>query len=409
MKHLADVLNNNKKGSELLKRIFVHSIHTSKFTLPELSKSTNYSLPAVTKHVAEMVSYGYMIDCGKTDNKEGRPAVQYMINSNSCYFIGVMVHSQFISMGICNLQGDVIKFSINKSFKLVNDVGTVNEISLLIKQFINTICTENPDIKRSKIVNINVAISGRVNPTTGYSFSLFHTGEIPLNEVLQEKLKCNVTIDNDASVLTYGEFVEISKREKVSNMLCFSIGHGVGMGIIIDGKLYAGKSGFTGEVGHLSVYDNDNICHCGKKGCLESEASGTYAIRQITECIKDGSSSHLASKVQENKQINLQDIIDAIIKKEDPLCIEVIEQVGLRLGRQIANMINIFNPEKIVISGQLSIVGNYLLNPIMMSVNKHALRLVHKDTEIVISSLNIKAGVLGSCLLARNKMLAVRS
>ncbi len=142
-----------------------------------------------------------------------------------------------------------------------------------------------------------------------------------------------------------------------------------------------------------------------KKGCLESEASGQYLIAELHRRIENGEISVLSKQVAEGKKITIYHFIDAVMKREDSLCIEILETVGKNLGRQIANMINLFNPERIVITGMLSIMGDYLLHPIKMSINKHALTLVSRDTEIVMSQLNIKAGILGACLGARDKIL----
>lgn len=120
-------------------------------------------------------------------------------------------------------------------------------------------------INKEKILNINVNVSGRVNPESGYSFSQFNFEERPLADVLSEKLGHKVTIDNDTRAMTYGEYMQgCVKGEK--DIIFVNVSWGVGIGIIIDGKVYTGKSGFSGEFGHVNAYDNEIICHCGKKG-----------------------------------------------------------------------------------------------------------------------------------------------
>lgn len=119
-------------------------------------------------------------------------------------------------------------------------------------------------INKEKILNINVNVSGRVNPESGYSFSQFNFEERPLADVLSEKLGHKVTIDNDTRAMTYGEYMQgCVKGEK--DIIFVNVSWGVGIGIIIDGKVYTGKSGFSGEFGHVNAYDNEIICHCGKK------------------------------------------------------------------------------------------------------------------------------------------------
>ena len=243
----------------------------------------------------------------------------------------------------------------------------------------------------------------RVNPESGYSFSQFNFEERPLADVLSEKLGHKVTIDNDTRAMTYGEYMQgCVKGEK--DIIFVNVSWGVGIGIIIDGKVYTGKSGFSGEFGHVNAYDNEIICHCGKKGCLETEASGSALHRILLERIKSGESSILSTRISgEEDPITLDEIITAV-NKEDLLCIEIVEEIGQKLGKQIAGLINIFNPELVIIGGTLSLTGDYITQPIKTAVRKYSLNLVNKDSAIITSKLKDKAGIVGACMLARSRM-----
>ena len=162
--------------------------------------------------------------------------------------------------------------------------------------------------------------------------------------------------------MAYGEYMKgVVEGEK--QVIFINISWGLGIGIIIDGKLYYGKSGFSGEFGHFPAFDNEILCHCGKKGCLETETSGIAIHRMVLERIKNGESSILTEKVKDLNDLTLTDIIDAT-NMEDPLCIEIIEEVGYKLGRYIAGLINIFNPELVVIGGQVSQTRRFIMLPI---------------------------------------------
>ena len=177
---------------------------------------------------------------------------------------------------------------------------------------------------------------------------------------------------------------------------------GLGLGIIIDGELYRGRSGFAGEIGHMHVFNNDILCHCGKKGCLETEASGSTLQRIVKQRIEAGESSILTKK--EGDIFTLDNIIDAI-NDEDPLCIDVIEKIGRNLGETVANLINIFNPELVVIGGVMARAGDFLLQSVLTSVRKYSLNLVNKDTRLCLSKLRERGGITGACLLARKVVL----
>ena len=146
------------------------------------------------------------------------------------------------------------------------------------------------------------------------------------------------------------------------------------------------------------------ICHCGKIGCLETGASGAAAHRLLTNKLKEGCSSALANKYPNIEDITLDDIINAV-NEEDVLAIEVIEEVGTTLGRAIAGLINIFNPELVVIGGKVASVKDYLMLPIKSAIQKHSLNMINKDTKIKLSKLGDKGGPLGACMLSRSKLL----
>lgn len=224
----------------------------------------------------------------------------------------------------------------------------MKELFNLILKFIKKI-----DIDNDKILNININVSGRVNPELGYSFSQFKFEERPLTEVLTEKIVFRVSIDNDTRAMAYGEFMQGAvKGEK--DIIFVNISWELGIGIIIDSKVYTGKSGFSGEFGHTNVFDNEIICHCGKKGCLETGASGSALHQILLERIQKGESSILSNRIQvKEKPLTLDEII-AVVNKEDLLCIEIVEEIGQKLGKQIAGLINIFNPELVIIGGTLS-------------------------------------------------------
>lgn len=205
--------------------------------------------------------------------------------------------------------------------------------------------------------------------------------------------------------MTYGEYIcGVANNEE--DMLFINVAWGLGMGMITDGKLSYGKSGFSGEIGHFPLLDNDQMCHCGKIGCLETGASGSAIYRIFTEKLNEGRASTLAERYNKGEEITLDDILNAA-NEEDVLAIEVVEEIGTVLGRAIAGLINIFNPELVVIGGTVSKVKEYLLLPIRSAIQKHSLNMVNKDTTIKLSKLGEKAGPVGACMLSRSKLLGL--
>jgi predicted NBD/HSP70 family sugar kinase len=397
-KHLLQEIELGTRSALVKKSIINYFIYNGSSTLTDLSKELNLSVPTVTKFVDEMCSEGYINDNGKLETSGGRHPNIYGLNPESGYFIGVDIKANGLNIGLINFKGDVMELKMDIPHVIGDTVESMNELCQYIRDFIDSLT-----IDKSKILNINVNISGRVNPDEGYSYSKFNFEERPLTERLSEKIGYNVAIDNDTRAMTYGEYLQgCVKGER--DVLFVNISWGLGIGIIIDGKVYKGKSGFSGELGHVSTFDNEIICHCGKKGCLETEASGSALHRILLERIKKGENSILSPRIDDKKNpITLEDIIDAV-SKEDMLCIEIVDEIGLKLGKSIAGLINIFNPEMVVIGGTLSRTGDYLVQPLKSAIRKYSLNLVNKDSIIVTSKLKEKAGAIGACLLARGKM-----
>ena len=260
-------------------------------------------------------------------------------------------------------------------------------------------------IDPSEVLAYGVNLTGRVNNETGYCFSYFIGEDRPISAFLKEELQAEVFVENDSRAMTYGEYIcGVANNEK--NMLFVNVTWGLGMGMIIDGKLSYGKSGYSGEIGHFPLLDNDQICHCGKTGCLETGASGSAIHRIFTEKLREGRASLLSEKFNKGEEISLMDILNAV-NEEDVLAIEVVEGIGTTLGRALAGLINLFNPELVVIGGIVANAREYLLLPVKSAIQKHSLNLVNKDTSIKFSKLGDKAGPIGACMLSRTKLLGL--
>ncbi len=385
------------KSGIIKRQIIVYCLKNGNSTIPEIAKEIDLSVPTITKYVIDMCETGYMSDYGKLETSEGRPPSVYGVNANFCYFLGVDVKKYEISLMLMNFAGEIQDCSLSIPYNLQNTVDGLDDLCNKITKFV-----ESSSISSNLILSANINIPGRVNTESGYSFTMFNFEERPLAEVFTDKLGFNTTIENDTRAMTYGEY-NIVYKQSVHNMLFINISWGLGAGLIFEGKIFSGKSGFAGEFGHQSYFQNEILCHCGKKGCLETEVSGCALQRDITTAIQKGASSVLSSKVRAGEEITMNDIMDAI-EKEDPLCIELVEQMSQKLGRSIANLINLLNPERIVIGGTLSKAGDYLLQPTKSAVRKYSLNIVSRDSLITLSQLEPKAGVLGSVWIARMKM-----
>lgn len=395
---LIEGLGNGTKNMLTQKRIITYLMHNHSSTIPDLAKDIDLSIPTVTKFVMELVEEGYIINYGKRETSEGRPPNLYGLNPDSAYMVGVDIKAFCLNIGLMNFTGDMVDIQMGIECRLDN---TLESLDLLI-QHICTFIEKHKNI-RDRILQVGVNISGRVNPEEGYSFSMFNFEERPLAEILTEKIGIPVSIDNDTRAMAYGELLKgVVKGEK--DVVFINLSWGLSSAFIIDGKIYTGRSGFSGEFGHFNVFDNEIICRCGKKGCLETEVSGSALHRILCERVKNGQTSILSKRILTgDAPLTLEEIVEAT-NREDILCIELVEEIGRKLGRYLAGLINLFNPELVVIGGTLALTEDYILQPIKTAIRKYSLNLVSKDSAVVLSKLQAKAGVVGACLLSRSKL-----
>lgn len=400
-----DIHDANKNGVaykniRLKKKILAYFATRETATIAELSKEFNISIPKINESVTELIQDDLVKDYGKTTSAVGRKPNTYGLVANAAYFIGVQVGVDNLSISMINMKKNIVSQKDNIPYSLQNNEESLLDICKEINEFIS-----KHSIVKEKILGVGINLTGRINYRTGYSYSYFNFYENPLSELFEQNLGIPTFLENDTKALSYAEFNSGTLADE-KDALFVNVDNGIGLGILIDGKLYYGKSGFSGEFGHISIFDNDIICKCGKKGCLETEASGYALIRRVTDEINNGATSILTKKFKKTEDIKLNDIISAA-KKDDNLCIESINYIGDKLGRGIASLINIFNPELIIIGGVVAKSEEYLSLPLKNAVNKYSLSTVNRDTKIILSSKSDNLASYGACLLLRDRLLNV--
>ena len=195
--HLLREIELGTKNALLKKKIITHYIYNGCSTITDLSKELDLSVPTVTKFISEMCEEGYINDYGKLETSGGRHPSLYGLNPESGYFIGVDIKRFAVNIGLINFKGDMVELKMNIPYLFENTQESLNALCKIISNFIKKL-----SLDKEKILNINVNVSGRVNPESGYSFSLFNFEERPLTEVMSEKLGFKVTIDNDTRAMT---------------------------------------------------------------------------------------------------------------------------------------------------------------------------------------------------------------
>ena len=390
----------DNKNSILKKTILRLCIQSGEYSIAALSEQINTSVPTVTKLIGELMDEGFMIELGKSGTSGGRRPSIYGLNPEAGYFIGLDIRHTHASIAVTDFKGGLVCFEDNIPFILEIDEACLHTISKNIRDFFL-----EHELDWNRVLGMGISVAGRVNPKTGYSNLYSFDPDRPINKILSEDLDIPVVIENDSRAMTYGEYLSgVVKKEK--NVLFVNVSWGLGMGMILDGRLYYGTSGYSGEFGHFPLLDNDQICRCGKVGCLETGASGSALVRMISEQLQSGRASSLSRIFKDQGKVNLNDIFKAV-QEEDILTIETIEKIGANLGRGLAGLINVFNPQLVVLGGKVAMAGDYLLLAVRSAVKRHAQTIANQDTAIKFSKLRNQAAPIGDCMLSRSHLLGI--
>ncbi len=408
MSSLIDFFNNqateskglSHKNNVIKRSIIAYMAVNGESTLAELTKELRISVPTITKLVQELVEEGIVNDLGKVETPGGRRPNVFGLTNSTIYFIGINVGRDKMTYVVTDLQNNIIQEVTDDSFELSDRTQCLERICSNIEEFVM-----HCGIDKSKILGVGVCIVGRVNTKLGRSYKYFTSNEESLRDVIESRIGIRVLVENDTRSRCYAEYTRgRSKDEK--NVIYLHLGLGVAIGVIIDGKLYYGKNGFAGEFGHIPFFDNEKICFCGKKGCLETEISGIAIEEKMSELVRGGANTILRPKYENREQIHINDII-AAARNDDNLSIELIEEAGEKAGKAVATLINIFNPETVIVGGNLAAAGDYIMLPLKAATNKYSLSLVYKDTKFRLSKMTDNAPAWGVAMLIRNQIIGL--
>ena len=381
-------------------RLLAQFISHGASTIPEIAKAVGVSLPTATSALNELIKAGIVKEIGKKDNSPGRIPMVYDLIPTAGYFVGVNPEMDCLALAASDFSGNLITEKVRVPYEYENTPESLERLGEIINEFIATL-----PLAKEEILQVCVNLAERVNPFEGRAYNMFTFLKESLTDKLTELIQLPVCIENDSRSMAFAEYCK-GCCKGVKDVIFVNVCWGLGIGIIINGQLFYGKSGYSGEFGHMTAYNNNIICHCGKIGCIETEVSGRALKRKLTEKILEGKTSILSDKVLNKKEeLSLQDILDAIVK-EDVLSLATLQHIADELGKQLAGIINIFNPEMLVIGGEMSVTGDYLTLPVNMGIKKHSLNIMNEDSQIVTSELKDLAGITGACLMARHRLLS---
>ncbi|MFO7172913.1 MAG: ROK family protein, partial [Bacillota bacterium] len=255
---------------------------------------------------------------------------------------------------------------------------------------------------RGRIRAVGVGAPGIVEAGTGRVLLApnLRWQDVPLGPLLQERLQMQVYVDNDANCAALGEQLAGAGRG-ARHLLMVTLGTGVGAGLVLDGQLYRGAGGFAGEVGHIPVLPDGPLCGCGRRGCLETLCSATAVAAMARQAVSDGRGAAIVAAARRvaQGQVDARAVM-AAARWKDPVALAILREAGTYLGIGLAILVNLFNPERIVVGGSLSRAGEALLGPAREELGRRALPGPAQQVAVVPAGLGNQAGMVGAAALA---------
>ncbi|HCL90833.1 MAG TPA: hypothetical protein DHW70_05900 [Candidatus Atribacteria bacterium] len=318
-------------------------------------------------------------------------------NSEKKYSIGVDLGGTNIVSVIVNYQGKIVN---RLKVPTLAERGKEATIKRIVETIHENIVQSS--VVPGDIIGIGIGAPGPLDIKRGminFAPNLPGWRDVPLRKILEDEFNMKVVLENDANAAAWGERC-FGAGQGVNNLVCFTLGTGIGGGIIIDGKIYHGNNYGAAELGHMTVNKDGPRCNCGNYGCLEAYSSATGIKNRIKNRIREGIKSDFLN-FDEGKlfeSLRLKSIFEAA-RKGDRLTSIVVEEAISYLGIAIANITNILNPKMVVLVGGITNEGNKLLIPLRKEVKKRAFYSNYKSLKIVIGELGGNAGVLGAAAL----------
>ncbi|MDQ4490229.1 ROK family transcriptional regulator [Sinomonas sp. ASV486] len=357
----------------------VEALMAGPATQAELSRHTGLSTATVSNIVK--VLHDASVVATEPTTSSGRRALRVRLNSNSAVAVGIDFGRRHLRVVLANLAYEVLaEESMSLPLGHQADVSITAAVDVLDRLIAET------GVRREDIVGVGAGIPGPIDHRTG---TVVQGAILPewvgfqILSHLEERLRLPVFVDNDANLGALSE-ITWGPHNGVSNLMFVKIGSGIGAGLILDGALFYGHVGVTGEIGHMTISEHGLMCRCGNRGCLETVSSTTT----MSELLSRG----------EPEPLTPDDIVHRALGGS-PAALRVLDDAGLATGRALGAVANLINPEVIVIGGPLAELGELLLEPIRRGLLRHAVPLIGETTTVAMSALGARAEVLGAAAL----------
>lgn len=333
----------------------------------DIANRIGLSPATVTSITGILIDEDLVFEKETGDSSGGRPPILLDLNPRGGFVIGIKLMEMQAVAALTDLNATVLE-KIQTDIKSKEPREVVEGLVQLVHDLI-----KDGGIPQERLLGVGIGLAGVVDSTRGILRKSPFLGwkDVPLRQLMQERLNVPIFLDNDVNTLTLGE-KWLDEGVHVDDFIVVTVGRGIGMGIVLNGQIFRGSAGGAGEFGHLVINPEGPLCDCGKRGCLESYLGEGALLKQAQQEL--GADIH-----------TIEDLIRAA-ETGDERAVNILKSSGYLLGQQLANLINLFNPRLIIISGEGVRMGDVFFDGMQRAVEEHAVYELMQDTEIRINS-----------------------
>jgi glucokinase-like ROK family protein len=380
------------KGAELKNMIIRQLYFDRALSCADMSEIFDKSVPSIAKSVNELIEEGFVVEQGYAPSSGGRRPLMYAIKQEAMYILTVAMDQLSTRIQMVDLLNNPVSEIVMTELRLQNNIKALPTLIEYINDYIRA-----TGIPKDKIAGIGIGMPGFINTAEGINHTHLDSDGQSLTQLITLKTGVPTYIDNDSSLIALAEQkFGIAKNRR--DVMVINLGWGIGLGMIVNGEIYRGHNGFAGEFSHIPLSEDGALCTCGKRGCLEAEASMLVVAEKAIKGIKKGHISSLKYTDKDHSKLVGDAILEAA-NNGDQFAVELLSDAGYKIGKALAILIHIMNPATIVLSGRGAVAGKILLAPIQQALNKYCIPRLSASTEVLISDLGFNAELTGTAVL----------
>ena len=379
--------------------IFREFYFSGTISCADLSQRIGKSLPLTMKILNELIEEGFVKESGYAPSSGGRRPITYTIKPDTIYILSVAMDQLVTRISLMDIHNHHVAGVEKFELPLQKNPAALSLLAEKMEEVIR-----KSGIEKKKVIGAGIGMPGFIDAKKGINYSFLDAADKTISQYLSSQLDIPVYIDNDSSLIALAEFrFGAARRQK--NAMVLNIGWGIGLGMVLNGELFRGQNGFAGEFSHMPLFNNNKLCSCGKTGCLETEASLLVVIEKAIEGLNSGRLSGLGKEFPSGHfEQDWEAIVNSALKG-DQYVIELLSDAGYNIGRGVAILIHLVNPESVILSGRGALAGKVWQAPIQQALNEHCIPRLAVNTTLAISTLGHQAELIGSAALVMEQQV----